>query len=61
MCRFYGFNLEEVMQMTLRQFTIMYMQIQVIMQMEQGGGTQKGSLTGEAAIRQMKRHFKKAK
>ena len=49
------------MQMTVRQFAIMHMQISVIMQMENGGGgTQKGMLTGEAAIRSMKRNFKKA-
>ena len=40
-CRFYGFSLDAVMAMTLRQFAGLLFEVAVILKMEYGGDTKK--------------------
>lgn len=62
LCRFYGFGLDDVMKLTIRQFIILSREISVIMQMEYGGAsTQQGSLTGAAAHKVAMRMFRRGK
>jgi hypothetical protein len=50
MCRFYGFGLNAVMAMTLRQFVSMFEQIAEVQKMEFGEDKKETSLTGDAGF-----------
>jgi len=54
MCRFYGFELDKVMAMTLRRFAIMLNEIGNVLELELGGDSDSGqketSLTGDAGF-----------
>ena len=61
-CRFYGFSLQEVMNFTVRQFTILLREIGKILSMESGSGSsQPRVLTGEIAHKTAMRMFGKGK
>tara|TARA_Y100000310_G_scaffold325739_1_gene389688 strand:+ start:999 stop:1199 length:201 start_codon:yes stop_codon:yes gene_type:complete len=60
LCRFYGFALDAVMRMTLRQFRIMLREISVVNNIEMGGDTEEEKpLTGNAGFAVAKTLFKK--
>ena len=50
MCRFYGFGLESVMSMTIRQFIAMLEQITEVQKMELGDVKNETPLTGDAGF-----------
>jgi hypothetical protein len=57
LCRFYGFSLTEVMNMTIRQFMAMIEQAAEISKLEYGEEKQETSLTGDQGIALAKRVF----
>ena len=60
MCRFYGFDLDKVMAMTLRTFAGMLNEIATILKMENGSDDDKAtSLSGGKAFNLAKRIFPK--
>ena len=62
LCRFYGFSIKAVMDLTLRQFYIMVTQINKIVKLETGAGetgTNRQTLTGRQAAMVSKQLFTK--
>ena len=57
MCRFYNFSLQDVMNMTLRQFGGMLEEIANVLKMETGDGDTPASLTGNQGFALAQRIF----
>jgi len=56
-CRFYGFSLKEVMDMTLVQFIAIAQQIEEVSKIEMGEEKEETSLSGNAGFNLAKRIF----
>ena len=62
MCRFYGFSFNDVMNFTVRQFTIFLLQISEILKMESGSSVSEPRVySGEAAHRLGMQMFRRGK